>query len=147
MTDTSFPWLSLIVWFPLIGAILLFVVNTAAVRWVAFAFATVEFVLSLFVWFLFDPTRPDMQLTERLSWITSPPIHYSLGVDGISLPLVLLTTLITPFCVLTSWNTIKTRLREFMAMLLIMETAMLGVFVALDFVLFYVFWEAMLIPM
>ena len=147
MKDTSFPWLTLIVWFPLIGAILLSVVHQTSVRWVALAFSTVEFVLSLSVWSLFDPIRPDMQLTERVSWITSPPIHYSVGVDGISLPLVLLTTFITPFCILTSWNTITTRTREFMALILIMETAMLGVFVALDFVLFYIFWEAMLIPM
>ena len=88
-----------------------------------------------------------MQFTERVTWIISPPITYSLGVDGISLPLILLTTFITPFCILTSWQAIQSRVREFMAVLLVMETAMLGVFVSLDFVLFYIFWEVMLIPM
>jgi len=88
-----------------------------------------------------------MQFVEHVAWITSPPIHYSLGIDGISLPLELMTAALMPLCVLVSWNAITTRVRTFMAVLLVMETAMLGVFAALDFVLFYVFWEAMLIPM
>jgi NADH-quinone oxidoreductase subunit M len=88
-----------------------------------------------------------MQFVEHVAWITSPPIHYSLGIDGISLPLELMTAALMPLCVLVSWNAITTRVRTFMAVLLAMETAMLGVFAALDFVLFYVFWEAMLIPM
>ena len=88
-----------------------------------------------------------MQFTEHVAWIAAPPIYYSLGLDGISLPLVLMTVGIMPLCVLASWNAITTNIRGFMAVLLVMETAMVGVFVALDFVLFYVFWEAMLIPM
>jgi NADH-quinone oxidoreductase subunit M len=152
MSDVSvnsggFPWLTLVVFLPLAGAAVLFFVKEAAVRWTALAVALADFALSLPLWWRFDPTIPRMQFTEQVSWITSPPINYSVGVDGISLPLVLLTTLLGPLCILVSWTAIESRLRLFMATLLIMETAMLGVFVALDFVLFYVFWEAMLIPM
>jgi len=143
----GFPWLTVVVFVPLAGAILLFLLKEAAVRWTVLTVALADFAVSLPLWFRFDPSSPGMQFTERTVWVTSPPIHYHLGLDGISLPLVLLTTLLTPLCVLASWRAIETRVREFMATLLIMETAMLGVFVAMDFVLFYVFWEAMLIPM
>jgi NADH-quinone oxidoreductase subunit M len=103
--------------------------------------------VALPLWWLFNPSSSRMQFVEHVAWITSPPIHYSLGIDGISLPLELMTAALMPLCVLVSWNAITTRVRTFMAVLLVMETAMLGVFAALDFVLFYVFWEAMLIPM
>ena len=99
------------------------------------------------LWWLFDPSSSHMQFAEHVAWITSPPIHYSLGIDGISLPLDPDDRRLMPLCVLVSWESITTRVRGFMAVLLVMETAMLGVFAALDFVLFYVFWEAMLIPM
>ncbi len=152
MTDATaaqlgFPILTALIFLPLAGAALIFFVKEAAVRWVALAISLVEFAISLPLWLAFEPSIAGMQFTERVSWVTSPPISYYLGVDGISMPLVLLTTFITPFCVLTSWRAIETRLREFMAVLLVMETAMIGVFVSLDFVLFYVFWEVMLIPM
>jgi NADH-quinone oxidoreductase subunit M len=143
----GFPWLTVVVFLPLAGALLLFLLREGAVRWAALAVTLAEFVLALPLWFRFDASIPGMQFTERAVWITSPPAHYHLGLDGISLPLVLLTTLLAPLCVLASWRSIETRVREFMATLLIMETAMVGVFAALDFVLFYVFWEAMLIPM
>lgn len=152
MTDSivenaGFPWLSAIVLLPVAGAIALLFVKNAAVRWTALGIALADFFLSLPVWALFDPSNPRMQFVEQASWITSPPIDYHLGVDGISLPLVLLTTLLTPFCVLISWRAIENRPRAFMVNLLVMEGAMLGVFVSLDFVLFYVFWEVMLVPM
>ncbi len=143
----GYPILTALVFLPLVGAAVIFFVKEGAIRWVALAVSLVEFVISLPLWLAFDSSVAGMQFTEHVNWITSPPINYSLGVDGISMPLVLLTTLITPFCVLTSWRAIDTRLREFMAVLLVMETAMIGVFVSLDFVLFYVFWEVMLIPM
>jgi len=146
----GFPWLTTIVFLPLAGALLLLLVDKTAhhvIRWIALAASLCDLALSLPLWFLFDPATPRMQFAEHVAWIASPAISYSVGVDGISLPLVLLTTLLTPFCVLCSWRAIETRVKEFMAVLLVMETAMLGVFVALDFVLFYVFWEAMLIPM
>ncbi|GAB1722373.1 MAG: NADH-quinone oxidoreductase subunit M [Nitrospira sp. CR1.1] len=144
---TSFPWLSLIVFFPLIGAVLCFLVKAESSRWVALAFTIGNFFLSLPLWWLFDTSHAQMQFVERASWINSPPVNYSLGMDGISFPLVLMTTFLMPFCVTVSWTAIEKRVPLFMSMLLIMETAMVGVFVALDFVLFYVFWEVMLIPM
>jgi NADH-quinone oxidoreductase subunit M len=147
LQNGGFPWLTAVVFLPLAGTILLFFLKDAAVRWVALGVALADFVLSLPLWVLFDPSTPRMQFAEQATWIVSPPINYSVGVDGISLPLILLTTFLTPLCVLVSWTAIQTRIKEFMACLLVMETAMLGVFVALDFVLFYVFWEAMLIPM
>jgi NADH-quinone oxidoreductase subunit M len=146
----GFPWLTTVVFLPLAGAFLLLLVNKTShhmIRWVALSVSLADLVISLPLWSLFDYATPRMQFVEHVAWIASPPIGYSLGVDGISLPLVLLTTFLTPFCVLCSWRAIETRVKEFMAVLLIMETAMLGVFVALDFVLFYIFWEAMLIPM
>ena len=145
--QTGVPLLSLVVFLPLLGAILLFVVPQNVVRSVALVMTLATFALSVPLWFLFDPATAQMQFTEQVVWITSPPIHYSLGLDGISLPLFLMTTFLLPLCVLASWQAVEIRVREFLATLLVMETAMLGVFVALDFILFYVFWEAMLIPM
>ncbi|HKY73239.1 MAG TPA: NADH-quinone oxidoreductase subunit M [Nitrospira sp.] len=143
----SFPWLSLLIFLPLAGAGALSLVEERHARLLALAVTLADFVVALPLWWLFDPSSSRMQFVEHVAWITSPPIHYSLGVDGISLPLVLMTAALMPLCVLVSWESIVTRLRAFMAVLLVMEAAMLGVFVALDFVLFYVFWEAMLIPM
>ena len=152
MSDVSlqtggFPWLSLVIWLPLVGTTVLVVLRESQVRWAALGVAAADFVFSLPLWLGFDTATTAMQFGERAVWISSPPIHYALGIDGISLPLILLTTFLTPFCVLVSWRAIETRVKEYMAALLVMETAMLGVFAALDFVLFYVFWEVMLIPM
>ncbi|MFM7842554.1 MAG: NuoM family protein, partial [Nitrospira sp.] len=138
------------VFLPLVGVLLLLFVNKAAhqtIRWISLGVSLADLIVSLPLWSLFDSFTPRMQFVEHANWIASPAINYSVGVDGISLPLVLLTTVLSPFCILCSWKAIDTRVKEFMAVLLIMETAMLGVFVALDFVLFYIFWEAMLIPM
>src|SRR6185295_10137663 len=140
----SFPWLSLIIWLPLLGVAILFGVRERTARWVALGVTIVDFLLSVPLWLQFDPTVSSMQFVERVPWIDAPPINYSLGIDGISLPLVLLTTFLMPFCMLVSWQAITSRVKEFLATLLIMETAMLGVFSALDFVFFYVFWEVML---
>jgi NADH-quinone oxidoreductase subunit M len=145
--QSAFPWLTAVVFLPLAGAALVCLVRETMVRWTALAVTVADFLVALPVWFQFDPAVSGMQFTEHVSWIASPPISYRLGVDGISLPLVLMTALLMPLCVLASWRAIETRIRSFMAVMLIMEAAMLGVFVALDFVLFYVFWEAMLIPM
>jgi NADH-quinone oxidoreductase subunit M len=139
--------LSLVIFLPLLGAALLFAVREGAVRVTALVVTVVTFLLSLPLWLHFDPHQAQMQFAERADWISVPPISYSVGLDGISLPLVIMTTFLMPLCVLASWRSIETRIREFMACLLLMETAMVGVFAALDFVLFYVFWEAMLIPM
>jgi len=147
LQNAGFPWLTVVVFLPLAGAVAVFLVKEALVRYAALAFALADFLLSLPIWYLFDSATPRMQFAERVVWIASPQISYSVGLDGISLPLLLLTTLLTPVCIVASWTAIQSRVREFMAVLLAMETAMLGVFVALDFVLFYVFWESMLIPM
>jgi len=144
---SSFPWLSLLLVLPLAGAVAICFVTDSAARWIALAATLADLFIAFPLWWLFDPQATQMQFTEHVAWIATPPIYYSLGLDGISLPLVLMTAGILPLCVLASWNSITIGVRGFMAMLLVMETAMVGVFVALDFVLFYVFWEAMLIPM
>jgi NADH-quinone oxidoreductase subunit M len=114
-------------------------------RWVALWTTLAVFVVSLFAWAQFDIAKAGFQLVERKEWLG--PIVYQLGVDGVSMPFVLLTTFLMPFCILASWESITKRVREYMIAFLALETMMLGVFVALDTVLFYVFFEAGLIPM
>lgn len=143
----SFPWLTTLILLPLLGAAAVFFVKDASARLIALAATVADLLISLPLWWLFDASSSHMQFVETALWISSPPIHYRLGLDGISLPLVLMTTVLMPLCVLISWHSIESRVQSFMAMLLIMEGAMIGVFAALDFVMFYVFWEAMLIPM
>jgi len=152
MTDAAtasggFPWLTLIVFLPLAGATGLMLVQDTMARWVALGVSLLVFLASLPLWLLFDTSTAAMQFVETHQWVASPSIRYAVGVDGISLPLVLLTTILTPLCIAVSWASIRTRVKEFMISLLVMETATVGVFVALDGVLFYVFWETMLIPM
>ena len=147
MQPDWFPWLSILIFLPLAGAGALYLAPERHARTIALATTVLDVLVALPLWWLFNPSSSRMQFVEHVAWITSPPIHYSLGIDGISLPLELMTAALMPLCVLVSWNAITTRVRTFMAVLLVMETAMLGVFAALDFVLFYVFWEAMLIPM
>ena len=144
---TSFPWLTLLIFIPLAGAITVFAVKERSVRLTALGVAVADLLISLPLWWLFDASSGQMQFVESARWIPSLSINYRLGLDGISLPLILMTTVLMPLCILISWHSIERRIRSFMAMLLIMESAMIGVFCALDFVLFYVFWEAMLIPM
>lgn len=141
--------LSLIIFLPLLGAAVIGFAprNDEWTRRIALAFTLLVFVVSLSLWFLFDTSTHEMQFVTRVSWIPAFNINYAAGVDGISVLLVLLTTLITPLCVLCSWNAIETRVKEFMMAILIMEAAIIGVFVALDLFLFFVFWEAELIPM
>ena len=140
--------LSWVIFQPLAGAIVIaFLRNENRVRQAALGFTLLDFVLSVPLWIRFDLSTHEMQFVERASWIPAFNINYAIGLDGISLLLVLLTTLISPICVLCSWKAIETRVKEFMIVILVMETAMLGVFCALDFFLFYIFWEAMLIPM
>ncbi len=144
---TGFPWLTFLIFLPLAGAVAVFFVKENRVRVTALSVTVADLLVSLPLWWLFDASSGQMQFSELAVWITAPPIHYRLGLDGVSLPLVLMTTVLMPLCVLISWESVDTRIRSFMAMLLLMEGAMIGVFAALDFVLFYVFWEAMLIPM
>ncbi len=145
---SGFPILSALIFLPLAGALLLLLFkNEEMCRRVALVFTSVVALLSLNLLFGFDSTTAKFQFVEMTPWIEAFNINYTVGVDGISILLVLLTALIMPFCVLASWTYIQKRVQVFMICLLIMEAAMIGVFVALDFVLFYVLWEAMLIPM
>ena len=144
----DFPILSLIVFLPAVGAgVLLFMRDEGAVRWTALGFAVVDFALTIPLLFAFDTTTYAMQFTETVPWVPSLGITYSLGVDGISLLFVFLTALLGWICVVASWEAIDTKVKEFMISLLVMQSLMLGVFAAMDLFLFYVFWEAMLIPM
>jgi NADH-quinone oxidoreductase subunit M len=147
-SPASFPFLSVLIFSPLAAvAVLLLLRSERAQRWWTFAFTTVAALFSLLLLREFNADTHAFQFTEQAAWIPALKIDYAIGVDGISLLLVLLTTLITPLCVLASWNYIQKRVKEFMIGLLLMETTMLGVFCALDTILFFVFWEAMLIPM
>lgn len=140
--------LSILIFLPLAGAILLlFVRNEFFARYWALGITSLTAILSIPMLRAFDMSTSKYQFVEQVSWIKSLNIQYVIGIDGISILLILLTTLIMPLCVLASWTYIKSRVQAFMVCLLIMETAMLGVFCALDFVLFYILWEAMLIPM
>jgi NADH-quinone oxidoreductase subunit M len=114
-------------------------------RWVALWTTLAVFILSLFAWAQFDIAKAGFQLIERREWLG--PIVYQLGVDGVSMPFVLLTAFLMPFCILASWESVTKRVREYMIAFLVLETMMIGVFVSLDIVLFYVFFEAGLIPM
>ncbi len=148
MNSMGFPFLSVLVFLPLAGAVALLVVpDEKLVKIWTLAVTLVTAVVSLPLYWLFDPTTARYQFAEHHAWIPSLNINYTLGIDGISLLLVLMTTLLMPLCVLGSWRYITSRVKAFMICLLVMETAMLGVFMALDFVLFYILWEAMLIPM
>jgi len=150
MNVATFPWLSFLTFVPLVGAILLMFFDRRAetgMRWFALVFMLTDFVGSLVVYFLFDPATGTMQLGEQHVWVATWGISYKIGIDGISLFLVLLTTLLGPIVILASWTDIKLKVREFLISLLVLQTGMIGVFVALDLFLFYVFWEIMLIPM
>ena len=145
---TDIPILSLIVFLPAAGAgVLLFMRDDRTVRRTALAFAVVDFALTIPLMAAFDTTTYAMQFTETVPWVPSLGITYSLGVDGISLLFIFLTALLGWICVVASWEAIDTKVKEFMISLLVMQSLMLGVFSAMDLFLFYVFWEAMLIPM
>ncbi len=149
ITD-NLPVLSLITYIPLAGAVILVAVpkdRHETIRWVAMVSSVASFVLSLVLPFTFDTNTPSMQFVEKVDWIKSIGVKYYLGLDGISLWLLLLTTLLSPISILCSWRSIEYRVKEFFVFMLVLETGMLGVFVSLDFFLFYIFWEVMLVPM
>ena len=148
--------LSLLIWLPIFGgiAVLLFgdagdskSTKAGSMRWLALAISLAAFVLSLLLYGNFDTTTAAMQFVEKTSWIDALNVEYYLGVDGISAPLILLTTFITPLVIIAGWETIKVRPAQYFAAFLILEGLMIGVFSALDGLLFYVMWEAMLVPM
>ena len=142
--------LSTVTFLPVVGAVVIALVPRAkeeTVKRVAFLTALATFLASVPLFAGFDARSPDYQFVETVPWMPSFGIGYHLGVDGISLLLVLLTTFLMPLTVLASWHSIERRWKEFAITMLLLETGMLGVFVALDLFLFYVFWEAMLVPM
>jgi len=147
-TSAGLPILSILIFAPLLAALVVLVLPGERMirRWTLLATSAIG-LFSLLLLFQFDASTADFQFVEHREWIPFLGMYYSLGIDGISLLLVLLTTLIMPFCVLASGNALVSRPREFMLALLTLQTAMTGVFVALDSVLFFVFWEAILIPM
>jgi NADH-quinone oxidoreductase subunit M len=142
--------LTYLIFLPLAGAVLIALVGKDRddlSRWLALGVSLVVFLMSIPLFTRFDSTTPAMQFVHRFDWVKSVGISYSVGIDGISLLLVLITTLLSALAILASWTSITTKVREYMIAMLMLETGMLGVFCSLDLFLFYVFWEAMLIPM
>jgi NADH-quinone oxidoreductase subunit M len=140
--------LTLLIFLPVAGGVLLlFIRNADAARRVAIVFALAELALCIPLLSRFDPALATMQFTESAEWIKAWNIYYKLGVDGISVLFVALSALLTVISIMVSWTAIQDRVREFMVAMLFLEAAMIGVFMAMDLFLFYIFWEAMLIPM
>ena len=150
---SSWPILSLVTFLPLAGALFCLVVNgpKEAVdrncRSAALLTSLVTFLISLVLWIRFDPTKAGFQFEEKVAWVPALGIGYHMGIDGISLFFVLLSTLLTPICILASWESVKVRVKEYMVAFLVLETFMVGMFCALDLALFYIFFEGVLIPM
>ena len=150
---TSWPILSLLVCLPLLGALLIVVMargetpeGTRNARWIALWTTLVTFAVSLILLWRFDYASPEFQFVEKGRWLAGT-IAYHMGVDGISLPFVILTTGLMPICIVASWAPITRRVKEYMIAFLILEALMVGTFTALDLVLFYLFFEGGLIPM
>ncbi|TPW18459.1 MAG: NADH-quinone oxidoreductase subunit M, partial [Halothiobacillaceae bacterium] len=147
---SEMPLLSLVVWLPIIGGLLVLAIQKSgdnSVRWTALGVAILTFLFSLPLYTAFDITTYQMQFEELVPWVPRFNINYHLGIDGISMPFILLTTFMTVLVVIAGWEVIQNKVAQYMAAFLIMEGMMNGVFAALDAALFYVFWEGMLIPM
>ncbi len=149
---TDWPILSTVTFLPLVGVVLILLIRDDSenarrnIRSIALLTTAVTFVVSLFIWAGFDNSQAGFQMVEKHDWLDSG-ISYHMGVDGISMLFVILTTFLMPICILASWESIQTRVKAYMIAFLLLETLMIGVFCALDIVLFYVFFEAGLIPM
>ena len=143
-------YLSIILFTPLVGALVVLLIpkqNEHAIKWIANVAAFAGFLISVPLWFWFDPAGPDFQFVERLPWIPSIGAEYFIGIDGLSTLLILLTTMMGAIAVLSSWEAITERVKEYYLFLLVLQTGMLGAFMSLDFLLFFLFWEVMLVPM
>ncbi|RWB30964.1 MULTISPECIES: NADH-quinone oxidoreductase subunit M [unclassified Mesorhizobium] len=149
---TAWPILSLVTFLPLVGVLFILLINDDSqnarrnIRAIALWTTSITFIISLFIWTGFDNSEPGFQFVEKFAWLDSG-ISYHMGVDGISMLFVILTTFLMPLCILASWESIEKRVKAYMIAFLLLETLMIGVFCALDIVLFYVFFEAGLIPM
>ncbi|MCZ6744956.1 MAG: NADH-quinone oxidoreductase subunit M, partial [Alphaproteobacteria bacterium] len=150
---SDWPLLSLTIFLPLVGAGFILTIRGDAeivarnARYAALWTSLITFVLSLAIWANFDTSTAGFQFVEKANWIPAYNISYHLGVDGISVFFVLLSTFLTPLCIISSWQAIQDRVKEYMIAFLVLETLMVGMFCALDFLLFYVFFEGVLIPM
>ncbi len=153
MNAAGFPILSLVTWLPLVGAAFIMTVRgdeevvASNARWAALWTSLVVFLISLVLWARFDTAEAGFQFQENLSWLPEFGVSYRMGVDGISVLFVLLSTALTPICILASWEAITVRVREYMIAFLVLETMMVGMFSAQDFIIFYMFFEGVLIPM
>jgi NADH-quinone oxidoreductase subunit M len=150
---SSWPILSVVTFLPLVGAFFCLIVNGPKevvdrnCRSAALITSLATFLISLVLWVRFDGTKASFQFEEKLDWVPALGIGYHMGIDGISLFFVLLSTLLTPICILASWESIQVRVKEYMVAFLVLETFMVGMFCALDLALFYIFFEGVLIPM
>ena len=148
----EWPLISVTIFLPLLGALIIFLIkdddnSTNNIKWAALWTTIGTFILSCLMWLQFDSSIADYQFTEKYNWFSDFNFFYHVGVDGISLFMVMLSTFLTPFCVLASWNSIKKRIKEYMIAFLFLETVMLGMFFSIDILLFYIFFESVLIPM
>ncbi len=153
MNAAGYPVLSLLTWLPLVGVLFIMTVRGAEdvvarnARFAALWTSLIVFLLSLKLWFAFDTSEPGFQFQEHATWLPDFKVDYRMGVDGISVLFVLLSTALTPICIVASWEAITVRVREYMIAFLVLETMMVGMFSAQDFVVFYMFFEGVLIPM
>ena len=148
----SWPLLSVIIFLPLIGGLIIIFIKeddltSNNVKWSALLTSIGTFILSLFLWIQFDYSDASYQFQEKFRWFDDFNFFYHVGVDGVSLFMILLSTFLTPICILASWNNIKIRIKEYMLAFLFLETVMIGMFASIDILLFYIFFEAVLIPM
>jgi NADH-quinone oxidoreductase subunit M len=149
----SWPLLTLVTFLPLAGVLAILILRGSDAdvarnaRWIALWTALVDLALAIAVWGNFDPARADFQLVEEARWLPDFNITYRLGVDGISLFFVLLSSFLTPLCIISAWAAVRVRVREYMIAFLVLETFLIGTFCALDLFVFYMFFEGMLIPM
>ncbi len=146
----DWPILSLMIGFPLLGGVLLMILPTSDDRIIKMGtlwISVVNLLLGARLWWRYDPTNPELQFVERTAWIPNTPIEYFVGVDGISIYFILLACVLTPICILASWESITKRWQSFGVAFLVLESFMIGTFSAQDSILFYVFFEAVLIPM
>ena len=144
---TTFPFLTALTFLPLAGAAAIFLIGERLARWMALLTSLVILALSVSLYLRFDKTSSALQFVEVVRWIPSWNVVYGMGIDGISLPFILLSALLSVLCVGVSWNAVQMRVRDFYAALLLTETAMIGLFAATNLFLFYVFWELMIVPM